>query len=244
MDATEVLVERYLLSLGLGEVVFEPDGNIAPDFVVGGRIAVEVRRLNVSVDAGKGMEGLEETAISLRGKMLKLLESYGPSTSGETWAVGYTFRRPISTWRTLERPIRSVLDGFGGAKEGDRKDFQLERGFRLKLRRLTPGVERYVPLGEHDLDAGGYVVPMVTENLVHCIAEKSAKIAPHKHKYAEWWLVMPDFTNNVLHVLSGPERLDVAVAHVFDRIVVIDPDRPARALEVVTTDAGGFDHVS
>ncbi len=238
MDASEALVETHLRSLGLGAVVFEPDGNIPPDFLIDGRIAVEVRRLNVNVDAGKGMEGLEETSISLRHRMLKLLADYGSAPAGETWAVGYTFSRPISPWRRLEPAIRMVLDGFGGPKESDRRDFQLEPGFRLKLRRVTPASERYIPLGESDLDAAGYVVPMVTENLIHCIAEKSAKIAPHKHKYAEWWLVMPDFTNNVLHVLGGRERPDIAIAHHFDRIVVIDPDRPDRAIEVVTEAVG------
>jgi hypothetical protein len=46
MNASERLALAYLHGLDLGPVEFEPDGNIPPDFVVGGRIAVEVRRLN------------------------------------------------------------------------------------------------------------------------------------------------------------------------------------------------------
>jgi hypothetical protein len=39
MDATEALAARYLESLGLGPVVYEPDGNVPPDFLLGDRVA-------------------------------------------------------------------------------------------------------------------------------------------------------------------------------------------------------------
>ena len=42
----ETAVDRFLRHSGFTDLVFEPDGNIPPDFVVEGRIAVEVRRLN------------------------------------------------------------------------------------------------------------------------------------------------------------------------------------------------------
>jgi hypothetical protein len=239
MDATEALVETWLRSLGRGEVRHHPGGDVTPDFLLGERIAIEVRRLNVNVDAGDGMEGLEETAISVRKRFVKLLESYGLSTSGVTWAVSYSFRRPVSKWRHLEPAIRKVLDGFDGAQGRDRISFQVERGFKLRLSCCSPTGERYVPAGSNDLDAAGYVVPMVQDNLVHCIAEKSAKVAPHKHKHDEWWLVMPDFTNSVLHVMSGNERPDIVVANVFERVLVIDPYQPTRAIEIHTLERLG-----
>jgi hypothetical protein len=234
MDATEALVETYLRSLNRGDVVFQPDGDVTPDFLLDGRIAIEARRLNVTVDAGNGMEGLEETAISLQKRFEALLESYGASPTGATWAVSYTLRRPISKWRALEGAIRGVLDGFTGAGEADYFEYQLERGFKLRLVRCSPTGERYVFSGSNDIDAAGYVVPMAAENLVHCIAGKSARIGPHRHKYQEWWLVMPDFTSNVLHVMSGNERPGIVVASAFDRVVVIDPYDPARAIDIST----------
>ena len=66
MDESERIVEKYLLALELGTVVFEPDGNIPPDFSVGGRIGVEVRRLNQNYQNSNGRsQGLEELAIPL-----------------------------------------------------------------------------------------------------------------------------------------------------------------------------------
>ncbi len=46
MNRDERIVEGYLNSLNLGKAVYEPDGKVPPDFLVDGRIAIEVRRLN------------------------------------------------------------------------------------------------------------------------------------------------------------------------------------------------------
>jgi hypothetical protein len=46
MNREEKVAKTYLEKLGLGEVLFEPNGNVPPDFLINGRIAVEVRRLN------------------------------------------------------------------------------------------------------------------------------------------------------------------------------------------------------
>ncbi len=46
MNREEKITENYLKSLDYRDVVFEPDGNISPDFSIDDRIAAEVRRLN------------------------------------------------------------------------------------------------------------------------------------------------------------------------------------------------------
>lgn len=51
MNKDERIAERYLKSLNIGEVAYEPDGKIPPDFLVNGCIAVEVRRLNQHYEA-------------------------------------------------------------------------------------------------------------------------------------------------------------------------------------------------
>jgi hypothetical protein len=66
MDDSERLADQYLRSFGIGAVIYEPDGNMPPDFCVGGRIAVEVRRLNQNYEFSDGTkQGLEERAIPL-----------------------------------------------------------------------------------------------------------------------------------------------------------------------------------
>lgn len=96
MDASEALVARYLRSLGFLDVVYEPDGNVPPDFLVEGRIAVEVRRLNQNVLREDGRpEGLEEVFIPFWQKMKTYLPTVASSIDGESWYVSVDIRRPL-----------------------------------------------------------------------------------------------------------------------------------------------------
>lgn len=58
MNKDERIAERYLKSLNIGEVAYEPDGKIPPDFLVNGCIAVEVRRLSEFASVGQGLESV------------------------------------------------------------------------------------------------------------------------------------------------------------------------------------------
>ena len=60
MDHSEKVVFQYLKSRGFINIVYEPDGNIPPDFTIDGRNAVEVRRLNENEKTTTGHRGLEE----------------------------------------------------------------------------------------------------------------------------------------------------------------------------------------
>ena len=83
MDQSEGHVRDYLEYLGLGRVVYQPDGNVPPDFLVGGRIAVEVRRLNENeLTESGGFRGLETDRISTGRKFHALLRSLGSSKIG------------------------------------------------------------------------------------------------------------------------------------------------------------------
>ena len=80
MDKSEEVANSYLVHLGFESIVFEPDGNVPPDFLVDARIAVEVRRLNQNEVTESGFQSLEEVAIPLQMRIGKLLASLGPAT--------------------------------------------------------------------------------------------------------------------------------------------------------------------
>jgi hypothetical protein len=80
MNESEKSVYEYLTSQGLGTVVYEPDGNVPPDFLVDGRIAVEVRRLNQNEETTEGHRGLEEISKPLHALVRKALAAMGPSS--------------------------------------------------------------------------------------------------------------------------------------------------------------------
>ena len=94
MDRSEAAIEKLLGHMGFSNVIYEPDGNVPPDFLVNGEIAVEVRRLNQNFDSGSGMRGLEEEATPLWQKMTRLVESIA-ETDGDSWFVFYSFSRPV-----------------------------------------------------------------------------------------------------------------------------------------------------
>src|SRR5687767_7819472 len=102
MDTSEKIAYDFLLHQGFKSVVFEPDGKNPPDFLVNGRVAIEVRRLNQNESTGGTNRGLEEIAISLRKRIDLLLKSLGPPRSSGSWFVSYDFRRPIEKWRVLD----------------------------------------------------------------------------------------------------------------------------------------------
>jgi hypothetical protein len=63
MDFSERKVYQHLASRGFNDIVYEPDGNVAPEFLVNRSIAIEVRRLNQHRDTEDGPRGLEVDAL-------------------------------------------------------------------------------------------------------------------------------------------------------------------------------------
>lgn len=237
MDDSEQLVERYLNGLGKGVVVFEPDGNIPPDFSVAASIGVEVRRLNQNHEHPDGStEGLEQRAIPLWQCLQKLLPSIGPSIDGESWFVGMDFRRPIGPWRSLPVEIERKLIAFMSEPIRKRCAISVTDNFGLDLVRASKDHGSFFLLGaSRDDDSGGCIMGEVEKNLRLCIAEKEKKIAPYRSRYREWWLVLPDHIDYSMEPDDRETFRDEVVPklqHSFKRIVLIDPRNHHRAFEI------------
>ncbi len=237
MDSSERLAEKYLLSLALGPVVYEPDENIPPDFSVGGRIGVEVRRLNQNyTDASGVSRGLEEVTIPLWQRMKSILRSLGPSVVGECWYVGMDYSRPLPNWKYLEARIRSELNAFMRLPIRTRLIIQISPNFELDL--FQAGMDHgyfFVMGASGDNDSGGWVMSEVEKNLRFCIAQKEAKIAPYRERYEEWWLVLADHIDYAMDEEDRPVfRTEVmpTITHSFNRIVFLDPRDNGRVFEV------------
>lgn len=237
MDDSERLAQQYLLGLGAGEVIFEPHGNVTPDFSLDGRIGVEVRRLNQNFLRPDGStEGLEELAIPLWQRLKRLLGSIGLSVDGESWFVSMDFRRPIGPWKPLETKIRKELIAFMKSSTRSRMSIQVAPNFELDLLRASKDHGTFFLLGaSSDDDSGGWVMGEVEKNLRLCILDKERTIAPHRSKYSEWWLVLADHIDYSME----PEDREVfrsevmpSIAHSFGKIVFIDPRDHLRAFEV------------
>ena len=229
----EQLVAAHLHHCGYKNVLYEPDGNIPPDFLVDGSIAVEARRLNQHYDDGTGPKGLED-AISLGASVRNLLLSLGPPTYGQSWFVHYQFTRPLPTWNVLRPVLKPALLTFMAHAHSQPLDCEIVPGFRLKLWPATTVRQTFYLFGGYsDRQTTGYVIHEIEVNLRLCIEEKTRKVAAMRHKYPEWWLVLPD------HIGWGLDEFDqesfrkqVSLIHSFDRVILLDPRDHTRAFKI------------
>lgn len=234
MDTSERLVEQYLRNAGYSDIVYEPDGNVPPDFLVNGRIAVEVRRLNQNHFDGSQTKGLEEVAIPLWKRIENLVESLGPPTAGESWFVFFRFGRPVETWKTLEPKLREALNIFARSSVRERGCILEEERFELEVLRASEAHETMFLMGGcSDWQAGGWLLSEMESNLRHCVSEKTRKIASFRGKYETWWLALSDHIGYALNDFDREMFRDqVSVEHDWDKIILIDPRDATRHFEI------------
>jgi hypothetical protein len=232
MDKSEAIVEKFLTHIGFTNLVYEPDGNVPPDFLADGRVAVEVRRLNQNHDSGNGRRGLEEDAIPLWQKIENLIHSLGPPM-GESWFVGFSFSRPIKPWKELGPKLKSALIAFQSQSVQTSGRIYSDGAFWLDAIKAARPLQTYFRMGaSSDFQSGGFSVAEMLSNIDHCINEKSQKIANVRSKYNEWWLVLTD------HIGPGLDDFDKRqlLAYVnrpagWNKVVVVSRSDPTRWLE-------------
>ena len=235
MNDSERTVCEFLNSLQLGPVEYEPDGKNPPDFLIGGRIAVEARRLNQNEEVDGVHRGLEVTAKPLHDAVVKALAQSGPPSGSHSWFVHYTVRRPLPPWRSLEKSLRAGVQQFRERLQDPPKEIRLGRAIRLSFHGASRKHETLLVLGgSSDHDAGGFLVAELTRNLQTCIAEKSRKVDRVRHKYVEWWLVFEDRIGYGALDDDDADQLRAALGPVssFAKVILVNPLKPTNAIEV------------
>lgn len=225
MDRSETLAQHHLAYQGFRDIVYEPDGNVPPDFLLDKRIAVEVRRLNENERTRPTPKGLEEVEIPLTKRLTTLLHSYGPAASSAGWWVAVRFRRPVPRWKDIEVDVRAFFDAVRKGDAGSRP----VRSFSDHL--VLEAFSR-AGTGDHvfelkiwiDEDSGGMLIDELERNLRVVIREKSQKVAPVRDRYAEWWLLLVD------HIAFGLSEFDLAqfrrdvhIDHDWDKVILVNP---------------------
>lgn len=227
MDASEGIAEKLLKHMGFKTVVYEPYGNVPPDFLADGRVAVEVRRLNQNHDSGEGKRGLEEVAISLSKQIEKLAHSLGPPVS-ESWFVFFRYSRPVKPWKELAPKVKSALVAFKNQSVQTSERIFSDGTFQLEVAKASRPLQTFFRMGgRDDNQSGGFVVAEMLSNIEHCVNEKSQKIAKVKSKYNEWWLVLTDYVGLGLDDFDKQQLLAHAKRSAdWDKVVVVSPSDP------------------
>lgn len=224
MDRSETLARDHLLFRGFSNPKYEPDGNVPPDFLLDGRIAVEVRRLNENERGLSSPKGLEQTKIPMLMGLQELCDSFGaPSPNG--WWLALRYRRPLPGWKILGPVARKFLEELKDGILTGRHNRHLDENVEIEaIPRVGAGEAMFHVAIVSDGDSGGWVLEEVERNLRLCIDEKTKKIQAVRNRYPEWWLL---FVDQVAYGLSEYDRAQfksqVQVAHSWDKIILVNP---------------------
>ncbi|MGA2040286.1 MAG: hypothetical protein ABSH42_13500 [Bryobacteraceae bacterium] len=233
MDDCEAAAKQYILHLGYKEqeVPYEPDGQDGPDFVIDGKIAVEVTRLNrhVGVSADGRRLG-EESAIPVEKTVATMLDSLGPPTAGFSWFVSIEFTLPPPGKREIEREVRKHLKAFQDRPLQESTRIRIFDNLTIELCRAGRIGSRYFLMGapNHDV-CGEMVVEALERNVSICIDDKGKKLSYLRSSDRECWLALAD------HIYWGWADAWHGVRippHGWDRVILINPLDPTQSFEL------------
>ncbi|MBI4549008.1 MAG: hypothetical protein HY707_13580 [Ignavibacteriae bacterium] len=226
MNKEETTAKKYLESLQMGNVAFEPDGQIPPDFTVASRIAIEVRRLNENYFGGSRTSGLEEVDRPLHSKLKKVLTSYDRKFDGHSYLVALSFKRPLLDGiAKVGKEMHLALDNFLRGTRPTPSQVKVNNNISFEIFPYHAVPNRVFLHGTtSDDDSGGIVVQLYATNISHCIREKSQKISRYRSRYTEWWLLLVDtvrawdlMPDEVQQVRGGIPNIGS-----FDQLIIID----------------------
>lgn len=232
MDKAEQVAETYLKQVFGSDVIFEPDGNITPDFLANGSVAIEVRRLNQNHFGGDAVKGLEQEQIPLYYSFSKVCSEFDTRTDEDCYWVMLKYHRPIDKMKPLKKALKEALKDFLLAPSTP-KTIPIGTNFEIQiLKGGSQTNQKFRIGGESDHDSGGWIHEIYTENINHAMAEKAGKISSHKSKYPSWWLVLVDN----LGPLDEYDKPDV-LKHLnkdaaWDQVVVIHPQSGVEIIKI------------
>ena len=227
MNQDEKLAKNLLEDMGFQSVIYEPDGNTPPDFLVDNRIAVEVRRLNQnSVNKNGNMKGLEEDSIPLTQKIQNLLQSYGSPVTAKSWFICFHFERPLPSWKTLKPEIEKLIKSLKISQPSQPIFYyKLLKNFEIDILPTSTSHAHMFMIGaSSDGDSGGWVMGELEKNLKFIVIEKYKKIEKYKSKYEQWWLVLPNYIHYGMNEHDIEQfNTHIKFQHDWNKVVVFNP---------------------
>ena len=224
MNQDESIAEAYLKKHH-ENIVYEPDGNIPPDFSIGRSIGVEVRRLNQQHRDNGNTRGLEEQRIPLNKAVENELSKYALEQNGDSYWLTLRYERNIGSLKDIKQNTVSAVQAFQLQNENIPFKYKLSENVTLEFVAKAQKLSRKFKIGiELDQDSGGWVVDMYTQDVIHCIKEKEQKIKPYKNQYKSWWLLLVDHINCMDSYDKNDIVEKVTKPSSFEKIVVIKHD--------------------
>lgn len=234
MKPEEQIASVYLEALGLGKPIYEPDGNIPPDFLLQNSIAIEVRRLNKQLVVDGKAVGLEQAEVPLMKGVEKILRKFDSKWAGKSFWAFPRFFRPIPDKKVMMQALENALSSYLTLANPGRQSITLCPTLSIELCPATPISNRTFMIGGNsDPDRGGWIVPDYLTNLQLCSDEKEVKVSSYRVKYSRWWLVLIDFIGPGLDEFDRDQFMKAKpIVHRWEKVVLVDPVSKRSILEI------------
>lgn len=226
MNDDEKIANDYLSSVS-GNVIYEPDGNIPPDFSVDISTGVEVRRLNQHYFSDDNCaEGLESDYHKITKMFQNLFKDFESEKPVKSYFVSIRWHKPLGKISDIKKNARIVLNEF---LLDPKTNFHINIADSCSIGLLASSLisnQRFKIGSWSDHNSGGFVVSIILENLKHCISEKTVKIAPYGDKYESWWLVLINYVYPIQNI-DKYERRDffdmLDIPDCWEKVIVLNP---------------------
>jgi hypothetical protein len=222
MKPDESLAYEYLKSKGFLDILYEPDGNVPPDFMVNHKVAIEVRRLNQHFRNGAHPEPLETLNYKLIPKLINILNAVKVKEYDFSIAVFIRYNRPLKISTSLFKAFESFLTTHIGSFQNEQVYF-INKNLSVRLTKLTKKWDTYYVLGGYsDFDGGGLLVSELYEGMKIAIDEKEMKLNSYFDKYEQCWLILVDYIAGTIDTIDIEQLLGApSIETRFNRVIIV-----------------------
>jgi len=233
MNFDESVVFNYLTNEFFENIMFEPDGNIPPDFLIDNAIAIEARRLNQHVIKKGQATPLETSEYNIIPKIRNLFTRFKTSNNRQSSFVSISYRSPLKIIKQIENQILDVLKSKSTRLES-RESFLIDNNLRFDFHPSSKQDGKLYRLGSYiDKNWGGVIVSELIKNIKICVSSKEKKISPYKERYDIWWLALVDHIGFDLNEEDAKSlKRHFKIDTFFDKVLIISPYKPYNGIVV------------
>ncbi|HIF9400324.1 TPA: hypothetical protein ACX6RY_000232 [Photobacterium damselae] len=229
MNREEELAQRYLKKiLPAKPLIFEPDGNIPPDFLLNNSVAIEVTRLNEHIDINGFLKRLDDDSSSIIEFIKQILATYKSVINDTCFFVVAYIQRPFGNRKKNKKKLIDLLNTFQCSGDVNcYQKYKITNGLSLRFTKASfdeyTSAFRLGSISEHE--KGGWVFDNMVVNTTHCINIKSTKILPYRENYDEWWLVLIDTIAYGCYSEYIEDFKLVIKKGLFDKVIILEAEK-------------------
>ena len=228
----EIRAKQYLQTLKHSTLVYEPLGNVTPDFLLDNKTAIEVRRLNRNFINSKNKLNIENIKITVIKKLKKLIEKFDHSPYTNSAYISITLFKPIEDEKKINviKRVKKILKRHTPHMSQNRS-YKIADCLKLTFIPTDKKSNIYIYSGcNNDFF---WIVHELQKTIQSAIDEKNKKIEKNFNLYNEWWLILVD---SIVHGLDSEDFTKLQNMQFdkqkFSKVIILSPKGEFKTLEL------------